>query len=361
MIEDKLAKAKAKLMLEHPYFGSIASTLEISKNDDIESFVSDGNSFEYNDEYLAELSVDEIEFALANSAMHQALKHKNRINQREDWLWQLATDYAINDMLVKNSLFAPDRINLDKRFDGLYAEEIYAILESEIDDKEYAEQEQMRVEKEKISPSELEGDNDELLKQINQKMKDHGELPKDLKRFFPELLADTIDWRVELYRYLNVHAKEDYRFFPPNKKYIHQGIALPSLNSELLKIVVAIDTSGSIDADLLALFFAHFQSIMESFNSYEIDLIECDSKIQEHRVFYPGDVIEYRANGGGGTDFRPVFEYVENYIFDAQIVIYFTDGFGTFPDNAPLCDALWIMPQKVDVPFGEVLVMCDKD
>ncbi len=361
MIEDKLNKAKAKLMLKHPYFGSIASTLQIKTNDDIESFMSDGNSFEYNDEYLVELSVDEIEFALANSAMHHALKHKNRINQREDWLWQLATDYAINDMLVKNSLYAPDKINLDKRFDGMYAEEIYAILENEIDDKEYTEQEQKRVEKEKISPSELEGEEDEILKQINQKMKDQGELPKDLKRFFPELLADTIDWRVELHRYLNVHAKEDYRFFPPNKKYIHQGIALPSLNSELLKIVVAIDTSGSIDTDLLALFFAHFQSIMESFNSYEIDLIECDAKIQEHRIFYPGDVIEYRAVGGGGTDFRPVFEYVENYIFDAQIVIYFTDGFGTFPDTLPSHDTLWIMPQKVDVPFGEVLEISDKD
>ena len=72
-------------------------------------------------------------------------------------------------------------------------------------------------------------------------------------------------------------------------------------------------------------------------------------------------MLHHFINGGGGTDFRPVFEYVENYIFDSQIIIYFTDGFATFLDNVPLYDALWIMPQKVDVPFGEVLVMCDKD
>ncbi len=356
-MKEKLEKAKAKLMLEHPYFGSIASALEIKTNDNIESFSSDGNRFEYNDEYLADLNVQEIEFALANSAMHYALSHKNRINQRNDWLWQLATDYSINSMLVKNDMFPPERINLQSRFDDMYAEEIYAILEDEIDEKEYTEQEEkfQQSKKEQVSPDDKESIDEEFLNQINQKIKEQGELPKDFKRHFPELFMDTIDWRAELHRYLNVHAKEDYQFFPPNKKYIHQGFALPSLKSELLKIVVAIDTSGSIDTDLLATFFSHFQSIMESFRSYEIDLIECDAKIQEHRVFYPGDMIEYKAIGGGGTDFRPLFEYVDREIPDAKIVIYFTDGFGTFPQFRPIHDTLWVMPEEIEVPFGEVL------
>ncbi len=356
-MKDKLESAKAKLMLEHPYFGSIASALEIKTNDDIESFSSDGKVFQYNDDYLEKLSVKEIEFALANSAMHYALSHKNRINQRNDWLWQLATDYSINSMLVKNDMFAPERINYQSRFDDMYAEEIYAILESEIDEKEYTEQEEkfQQSKKEQVNQDEKESIDEEFLNQINQKMKDQGELPKDFKRHFPELFVDDIDWRDELHRYLNIHAKEDYQFFPPNKKYIHQGFALPSLKSELLKIVVAIDTSGSIDTDLLATFFSHFQSIIENFKSYEIDLIECDAKIQEHRVFYPGDVIEYKAVGGGGTDFRPLFEYVDREIPDAKIVIYFTDGYGTFPSFRPIHDTLWVMPNEIEVPFGEVL------
>ncbi len=355
--EKKLEIAKAKLMLEHPYFGSIASSLKITTNEKIESFQSDGEKFEYNNEYLANLNVDELEFALANSAMHFALSHKERTSQREQWLWQLATDYTINSMLVKNNLFPPERINLDKRFDGLYAEEVYAILESEIDEKDYQESEENRKEgkKEQVTPSEKENKDEDFLNQIHQKMKNQGELPKELKRVFPELFTDAIDWRTQLYRYLNIHAKEDYKFFPPNKKYIHQGIALPSLNSELLKIVVAIDTSGSIDTKLLASFFAHFQSICDSFNSYQIDLISCDAKIQEHRVFYPGDRIEYKTVGGGGTDFRPVFEYVDRYIFDANILIYFTDGLGTFPKTTPSYDTLWVMMAKNNVPFGEVL------
>ncbi len=357
-LQEKLNDAKTKLMLEHPYFGQIASSLKFLPNSDIESFTSDGDSFEYNDEYLSKLNEKELEFTLANSAMHYALSHKNRINQREDWLWQLATDYAINSMLVKNDMFAPQRINLNKRFDGMYAEEIYAILESEIDEKEYEEKEQMQKKKrEKVTPYNDKSIDEDFLNQVNQKIKDQGELPKDFKRLFPELFIDTIDWRSELHRYLNLHAKEDYQFFPPNKKYIHQGFALPSLKSELLKIVVAIDSSGSIDIELLATFFGHFQSIMESFKSYEIDLIECDAKIQNHRVFYPGDMIEHKAVGGGGTDFRPVFEYVKKEIYDARIVIYFTDGIGSFPEDIPDIDVLWVMPEEIHVPFGEKLII----
>ncbi len=353
--EEKLKIAKAKLMLEHPYFGSIASSLKIEVDDDIEAFSSDGDSFKYNSDYIKELTTQEVEFILANSAMHYALSHKNRINKREDWLWQLATDYAINSILVKNDMFAPKRINLDKRFEDMYAEEIYAILESEIDEKEFSEQEKKKREKEKVSPSNKEGIDEEFLNQVTQKIKNQGDLPKDLKRVFGELFIDTIDWRGELYCYLNIHAKEDYQFFPPNKKYIHQGFSLPSLKSELLKIVVAIDTSGSIDKELLATFFAHFQSICESFRSYEIDLIECDAKIHNHKVFYPGDKIEYKAVGGGGTDFRPLFEYVDKNIPNVQIVVYFTDGFGLFPSYVPIYDTLWVMPEKIKTPFGKVL------
>jgi len=54
---DKIAKAKAKLMLEHPYFGTIASALKIEPSDNIEAFLSDGTHLHYNDEYFDNASV----------------------------------------------------------------------------------------------------------------------------------------------------------------------------------------------------------------------------------------------------------------------------------------------------------------
>ena len=351
-IEEKLNKAKAKLMLEHPYFGSIASALQFQQNDDIEAFESDGAKFIYNDTFLEACDIEEIEFALANAAMHYALAHQSRGGRRQDRLWQLATDYAVNSMLVKNNLHPPDRINYQSRFDGMYAEEIYAILESEINEKEYIEEEQQS---EKLLQDKT-GET-EFLEQLLQKAIAQDELPKDLDRFFPQIKTSKIDWRSALYQYVHRHAKEDYRFFPPNKRYIHQGFALPSLQSELLKIVVAIDTSGSIDETLLGQFFAEFEAIMQSFTNYEIDLIACDSKIQNHQTFYPGDSLTYRTKGGGGTDFRPVFHFVDTHIDHPTLLLYFTDAQGTFPEFEPSFDTLWVLPKEEELPFGERLVI----
>jgi len=57
-----------------------------------------------------------VEFALANGAMHTVLGHQNRAGERYDWLWQLATDYTINAMLVKNGMQLPERANFQERF-----------------------------------------------------------------------------------------------------------------------------------------------------------------------------------------------------------------------------------------------------
>ena len=352
MIEEKLQKAKAKLMLEHPYFGSICGALRFEQDDDIEAFQSNGTTFTYNDDFLASCSVEEVEFCFANAAMHYALQHQNRALNRQGWLWQLASDYAINAMLMKNNLYPPDRINYQSRFDGMYAEEIYAILENEIDDKEYTEEKQKN---EKVVQADSE--DIEFLEQLLQKAIAQDELPKDLNRFFPKIIQSKINWRDALYQYVHRHAKEDYRFFPPNKRYIHQGFALPSLQSELLKIIVAIDTSGSIDETLLAQFFGEFEAIMQSFSNYEIDLIACDSKIQYYQRFYPGDFLAYQTKGGGGTDFRPVFAFIEEKIDNPTLLLYFTDAQGIYPKTEPNYDILWVLSNEAEVPFGEALLI----
>jgi predicted metal-dependent peptidase len=350
---NKIDKAKTKLMLENPYFGSIASMLKIEPNDHIESFSSDGEHYFYNDAYINELEIEEVGFTLANAAMHYALAHKQRGYARQDTLWQLATDYAINAMLVKNIPDYPPRINYQKRFDGMYAEEIYTILESETEHKE--EDDTACSQKEQRQKQEPMQDDSMFLDQLFEKIKQQGDLPKEFTILFDMIYSDVIDWRTELQRYLDRHAKEDYRFSPPNKKFLHLGYSLPALSSETLRITVAIDTSGSIDRSLLAQFFAELSSIMESFPNYEIELIEVDAKIQSHTTFYPGEPITYQVTGGGGTDFRVLFEYLSLHLPHTQAVIYFTDGHGTFPTKPPPYDTLWVMPQTLEVPFGKVI------
>ena len=394
--QEKITKAKARLMLDHPYFGTIASALKLEKNNELLTFSSDGETMRYNSEYIEKLEPSEVEFVMANGAMHSVLKHQHRSSGRTNWLWQTATDYVVNGMLVKNGMQPPVYANYEDKFDGMYAEEVYELLRAEMNsDEELASTEERTEQIEEVddvhaenltaqadyeasedAKEEQEGTSDdkkeeqtlpeteelseemkEQLEQIFQKLKRQDSLPKDLHFVVPEYFSHKVDWREMLYGYIASYAKSTYTFVPPNMKYLYRGIYLPSLSSDLLRIVVAIDTSGSVDETLLAEFLGEINSIMQSYPNYEIDVITADAKVQSHKVFLPGESLDYELSGGGGTDFRPVFEYIDRTLNYPTLLLYFTDGMGTFPEQEPSYDVLWIMPEALEVPFGEVMVL----
>jgi len=140
---EKIQKAKARLMLDHPYFGTIASALKLEQNNELLTFSSDGEALRYNSEYIDRLDVAEVEFVMANGAMHAVLKHQPRSAGRTQWLWQTATDYVVNSMLVKNGMQLPEYANYEHKFDGMYAEEVYQMLRDEMMDDSFGMEEQI--------------------------------------------------------------------------------------------------------------------------------------------------------------------------------------------------------------------------
>ncbi|UFS62996.1 VWA-like domain-containing protein [Sulfurimonas sp. HSL-3221] len=381
---DKLGKAKARLLLNSPYFGTLASRLELDTSDDIPGFLSNGLRLEYNPEYVEGLDDRECEFMLANGAMHAALVHERRQNGRMSWLWQLATDHAINTMLVQNNFALPPQVNYDPRFEGMYAEAIYAQLKDEIKNEEYSDDESNDTgfnennqrkrdelknaegdhDPDKLRPQmEVENSVDESLfehfeKAVREMLEQQGDTPLGLERFFVPAKQSVVDWRSELFHALSRHLKSDYRMLPPSKKLLYNHIYLPSSTSETLDIVIAIDSSGSVDEELLGRFIAEVESLLETFADYRIELLVCDAKVQSHRQFYPGEPLRFELKGGGGTDFRPVFEWTERYAPMAPLLLYFTDCDGRFPDKEPLIDTVWITPEtQSEVPFGKTIVL----
>ncbi len=379
---EKITKAKAKLMLEHPYFGTLASGLTITSDSNELTFKSDGITIRINEEYIDKLDLSEVEFILSNGAMHAVLGHIGRQAKRDKWLWQEACDFAVNAMLVRNGLVAPEYVNYQPKFEGMYAEEIYARLKEEMihapdtnhdasssDNEESLSSPQKNQTKPKNQISHQSQKNtttkeqeatQELQQQFEQiflKLKRQESLPAELQFVVPEYFSYIIDWKETLSNYIASYAKTAYRFLPPNMKYLYRGIFLPSLSSDLLRIVIAIDTSGSIDKEMLGLFLAEVASIMEVYPHYEIDLITADHKIHSHKTYLPNESLEYEVNGGGSTDFRPVFEYIENNIDTPTALLFFTDGKGTFPNTPPAFDTLWIMPNNTPTPFGEIMTL----
>ena len=373
-LAQKISQAKAKLLVEYPYFGTLASKLSLKVNDDIESFKSDGKVVEYREAYLEELETAEIEFILANGAMHQVLSHEMRKNNRSGWLWRMATDIAINDMLLENGMRMPYGAEYRKRFRGMYAEEIYAELKADIlrddEDLEYEandsedvdpdsknkQQEQPTQEQiqEEVLAEQLAAE--EALALLEQKMQ-MGEAPKSMERFFDLKGFGNLDWRRELQEAIDRFYRDDYTLIPPSKKLLYQGVYLPSNTSNTLRLVIAIDSSGSVDEVLLNQFLSEVDFLMQTVPRYYIDLLVCDDKIHSHTTFEAGEILSAKVVGGGGTDFRPVFRYVEEHLDDVKLLLYFTDLDGFFPKEAPSYKVKWIVPQEKEVPFGEVIVL----
>jgi len=359
-IEKKFSEAKARLLVEKPYFGTLAANLTLKENEDHESFLSDGTLFEYNPDYLESLSIDELGFALSNGAMHAVLAYDNRKQERMSWLWQLSTDYAINALLVQNGLELPERVNYERRFDGMYAEEIYAMLKDEIQNEDFSDEEFDEIQ----NPNQDEVDNsvqeerfEQLQEQALQKADAASELPEGIERFVSLKHQSLIDWREELHHALDRHYRNDYRMMPPSKKLLYSGIYLPSLYSERLNLVVAIDSSGSVDEVLLSSFIDELEALLLSFNDVSIELLICDDRIRSHQSIASGERIEYQLQGGGGTSFKPVFDFVENADFRCNLLLYFTDLEGTFPIKIPDYETFWVTSNIMEVPFGEFILL----
>lgn len=376
-----LLKAKSQLTIKHPYFGMLASRLKDEPSEKVTSYASNGKRFLFNPEFMQARTQDEIMFILTNCVMHHILAHQQRKLNRKGALWQLATDYAINNMLHKNGLFVPQGANFNEEYQEMYAEEIYEVLKDafygDLDDAfdsndlpnqnnlssdavedETASQDFANLEniEENLDP-ETESQWDYAASLTQEMAQRKSIMPSGLDRFAKKVKANDIDWRFELYNAINRHMRNNYAFMPPNKKHIHRGFVLPSLTSDTLSLCVAVDTSGSIDDALLSAFMAEFKTIMQNFPAVQIELIIADAKVHGHYTFRGGEKMDFPLKGGGGTDYRPVFEYIDANLPMNTMLLYFTDGDGWFPKIPPSYEVLWALSRKTKVPFGRPLII----
>jgi predicted metal-dependent peptidase len=155
---------------------------------------------------------------------------------------------------------------------------------------------------------------------------------------------------------ISAAAKSDYAWTPPNRRYIARGIYLPSLRSETLgPVVVAVDTSGSIDDATLAAFAAEITAIMDEAASEAIHVVYCDDAIAGTETYEPGETVHLTPHGGGGTAFRPVFDWIARSDIQPVCVVYLTDLCGSDFGPAPDYPVLWVSTDLPNAPFGEVI------
>ena len=183
-----------------------------------------------------------------------------------------------------------------------------------------------------------------------------GRLGESWLRLVDELIMPKLPWRSLLARYLMHAAREDYSFLRVSRR---EGAAtLPSLYSRRIELVAVLDTSGSILATEMQEFATEINALKAQVNA-QVTLHACDERLAEAGpwVFAPwqGVTLPDGFNGGAGTDFRPVFDWLAQAQIRPDVLVYFTDAEGEFPAFAPDYPVLWLVKGRGSVPWGERL------
>ena len=219
---------------------------------------------------------------------------------------------------------------------------------------------------------------------------EQGILPDSMSQALKELHREKYDYSGFLKKFavlgeaMQINDDEfDYIFYTYGLQlYKNVPLIEPLEYKEVKRIkefVIAIDTSGSTSGDLVQAFLQKTYNILKSTESFftkiNVVIIQCDAEIQESVTVTSEEefetyIKELKIKGLGGTDFRPVFRYVDQLIESRKFtnlkgMIYFTDGFGTFPENKPDYETAFVFVKDgywdPEVPSWAIKLVLEED
>jgi predicted metal-dependent peptidase len=385
---DKLVTARVGLLLRHPFFGNMATRLQlVDASDWLGTLATDGRRFYYNVGFVDKLTPKQAEFGFAHEVLHNVFDHMGRRSGRDPQLSNIAADFAVNQILKDERIGeVPDFIKIfqDNKYRGMSYEEIYDDLyekAEKIDISQLGELLDEHLDDEDGEEGEGSGDGKdgkgkgrpkltaEEKKQIRDEIKEAmvsaaqsagaGRVPAGVQRLIKDFTEPKMDWRQLLRQQIQSIIKSNFSFSRPNRKSQHSGAVLPGLmNEETIDVSIAIDMSGSISDTQAKDFMSEIKGIMEEYKDFKMDVWCFDTDVYNYAKF-TGDnmdeIMDYEVKGGGGTDFDANFNFMKEEGIEPKKFIMFTDGYpcGSWGDEH-YCDSLFIIHGNDSIipPFG---------
>lgn len=367
----QLQKARANMIIDHPFFGTLALRLRLEEAP-IKTLAVDGKTIFYNPEFVLGMSLEVTKAAVAHEVMHCVLDHLTRREGRNPHKWNRACDFALNPILKDAGFTLGESWLYNAGWVGKSADEIYSMLpdggagggsedgpdgaDNGLCDVRFPAGEPGEVDSEsaKAAAEEAALDWKMATAQAAHEALKQGKLPGSLKRFVDEALGYTVHYREILWRFATEVSKNDYSWSRPSRRWLSAGAYLPSLHSEQMgEMVVVVDTSGSIGDATLSSFAGEISALRSALIPQRLHVVYCDARVQKVDTFEPGDPFSIEAPGGGGTDFRPPFRWLDKHGIHPACLVYLTDMHGTFPDAPPPYPVLWCATSDEVAPFGE--------
>ena len=389
--ETRLKKAHITLM-QHPMTALYSQIIASGKNEVIDAKTygrmftayTDGMNKVYCKEHIAEYKLEsELRGVVLHENLHVALKQipRHRDLSHDHKLLNYAMDFVVNDV-IKNTVGTVGHnkeplVTLNPNwlyhpmFHNWSVRKVYEYLKKRKEELDKADQDGNQPQpcpQQNNSSTNDEGKNetdiDEALRNMDKVMDDHvfkeiedmtaeelkkledmvdkalrqggmlaGRMGASIPRVIGDLLDTKVDWREVFREFVQsaMRGKDEYTWRKMNKSYLANDMYLPSMHSETMgELVVAIDTSGSIDNEQISEFASELASICEVCSPEKVRVLWWDTMVHGEQVFqgnYQDIGKMLKPLGGGGTHVSCVSDYMIKNSVNAEVLVIFTDGY----------------------------------
>ena len=407
-IDDEISRASFELLLKEPFYAHVLAGMPRIVSEDVETIGLKWNGqqvvLQVNPEWFSNgLAATQRKIALKHEVLHIVFRHLFRPADRDATLYSIATDLVVNQLLLPLrplsgwptlEIFPELELKPDQPLDVYYS--ALAVLSRKMQQAGYGLggeggrdgvagdlakatgcPESAKALAALLARRGKRGDDagwhdsvdgpatvagryavGSLLIRAKDRMPPHqwGSLPASLMSELDLILAERhpkLDWKrvVRIFCASSGRTKIKHTIKRVSKRYgTRPGIKVQRLQ----RLLVAIDTSGSIDREMIKAFFAEIHGAWKA--GAAVHVVECDAEVQrDYR--YTGRLPDMVA-GGGGTEFEPVFRWMLNQPkFDG--CLYLTDACGPAPTTRPRCKLLWLVAggDVDELPFGANLTL----
>jgi len=387
-VREKLVTARIGLLLKAPFFGNLATRLELVNADDwCGTAATDGRRFYYNSMFIHKMPAKQVEFLFGHEVLHVVYDHMGRRGERDPRLWNIADDYCVNNDLLEQKIGERIPVGLyDTKFRGMSAEEVYDHLyenaekididdlmdlllddhldgDDESDSSGSGDQEGKEGKnRPRLSAEEKKAIRDEIKEAVlaaASTVKNASDLPAGVRRLIKDLTSPQLSWRDLLPQQIQSTIKNDYTWRRASRRSWHMDAILPGTEfDQEIDICVSIDASGSMTDDMLKDILSEVKGIMESYTNFRLHLWSFDTEVYNATVFTSenlDDIMSWEVGGGGGTDFMCNWEYMKDHDIEPKYFVMFTDGYpyGSWGEEQ-YCDTMFVIhgTTTIEAPFG---------
>jgi predicted metal-dependent peptidase len=382
--EQRIERCHIELM-KHPHFVAYSGILMVGEtkvDDNTLTACTNGKDVKFGRGFVGSLNDAELRGVILHESKHKMYRHLltwKHLHKQDPMRANIACDYVINIEIIDegkktdNFVALPEGGLYDEKYRGLNSAEVFALLPTQppqdgkgegadgsggkgFDEHDWEGAQSLNAEEQQA-----------LAKEIDQAIRQGailaGKVGGNVDRSFTDLMSAKVDWKEALREFVSSvsSGKDDSTWRKPNRRWLQHDIYMPSTICESMgRVVVAIDTSGSIWGEVLNRFISEVASVMQNMNPEQVDLLYWDSQVAGHEVYGLNDADRMtsttKPKGGGGTSPSCITRYMAKHKIDPVCAIILTDGYvGNDWGGTWSCPTLWTITSNIKSPIGQTI------